>query len=294
MHVGHSWPLPQRRHSQRLSHALVAIAGALTGGALAAGALLILARAERVVDAAAAPLASVPRGAALALITPAPAAPEPSLCPEGMVDILGRYCIDVYEASTVIIDEQGLDVREHSPFEVVIDQRVRARSVRGVLPQGHISRDAAALACRAADKRLCSDREWVTACRGQERQAYPYGRKHEPQRCNDSAPNPLAKVFGKPPPPERLGYFELNHPMLNQSGGLAKTGSFSECKNSFGVHDMVGNLHEWTAERGGTFRGGYYRDVTHNGDGCGYVTTVHGRGYHDYSTGFRCCADISE
>ena len=28
------------------------------------------------------------------------------------------------------------------------------------------------------------------------------------------------------------------------------------------------------------------------GDGCLYRTTAHGRSYHDYSTGFRCCTDM--
>jgi hypothetical protein len=54
---------------------------------------------------------------------------------------------------------------------------------------------------------------------------------------------------------------------------------------------MVGNLHEWVDDEKGTFYGGYYQDVTLNGQGCGYVTTAHEARYHDYSTGFRCCQD---
>jgi sulfatase modifying factor 1 len=54
---------------------------------------------------------------------------------------------------------------------------------------------------------------------------------------------------------------------------------------------MVGNLHEWTNDPNGTFQGGYYLDTHQNGDGCGYRTTAHEFTYHDYSTGFRCCAD---
>ena len=52
---------------------------------------------------------------------------------------------------------------------------------------------------------------------------------------------------------------------------------------------MVGNLHDWTAARGGTFRGGYYLDSQINGEGCDYRTTAHAPKYPDYSTGFRCC-----
>jgi formylglycine-generating enzyme required for sulfatase activity len=82
----------------------------------------------------------------------------------------------------------------------------------------------------------------------------------------------------------------MNDPRLNQlPGGLAPTGKFKKCRNGFDVYDMVGNLHEWTAAKSGTFRGGYYLDTHINGDGCDYRTTAHDAKYHDYSTGFRCC-----
>jgi len=57
---------------------------------------------------------------------------------------------------------------------------------------------------------------------------------------------------------------------------------------------MVGNLHEWTDDRTGTFRGGFFMDTTQNGEGCAYSTTGHDFEYHDYSTGFRCCMDAYE
>jgi hypothetical protein len=88
---------------------------------------------------------------------------------------------------------------------------------------------------------------------------------------------------------------KLNDPGLGQvDGALAKTGEHAECVNGFGVFDMVGNLHEWVATdpnaAHGTFAGGYYLDTTINGDGCNYRTVAHAHDYHDYSTGFRCCA----
>ena len=54
---------------------------------------------------------------------------------------------------------------------------------------------------------------------------------------------------------------------------------------------MMGNLHEWTADPDGTFRGGFYVDTVINGPGCLYATTAHATSHWDYSTGFRCCAD---
>ncbi len=75
---------------------------------------------------------------------------------------------------------------------------------------------------------------------------------------------------------------------------LALTGAHSGCTNEHGVFDMVGNLHEWTSDPEGTFRGGYYMDTTQNGDGCWYRTGGHNTAYHDYSIGFRCCATAGE
>ena len=84
----------------------------------------------------------------------------------------------------------------------------------------------------------------------------------------------------------------MNDPGINQQPGtVAPTGAFSRCVSASGVFDLHGNLHEWVSDADGTFRGGFYADAVINGPGCTYVTTAHGRTYHDYSTGFRCCSD---
>ena len=54
------------------------------------------------------------------------------------------------------------------------------------------------------------------------------------------------------------------------------------------VFDMMGNLHEWTSDPTGTFRGGFYVDTVNNNPGCLYRTTAHTTPHWDYSTGFRC------
>ena len=126
---------------------------------------------------------------------------------------------------------------------------------------------------------------------------WPYGKKHKPKRCNDSGVNMFNKLFGPPdggPAPQSAYTFEnLNDPRLNKpKGTCAPAGRFKKCKNSYKVYDMVGNLHEWTAAAGGTFRGGFFLDVHKHGDGCDYKTTAHTTKYHDYSIGFRCCATL--
>jgi formylglycine-generating enzyme len=213
-------------------------------------------------------------------------------CPAGMASILGKFCIDRFEASTVEVLEGG-KTRSHSSFVPVDGIVVKAVSKKGVKPQAYISRDQAEAACHEAGKRLCSDDEWITACKGKHPTQYPYGDDHKDGYCNDSGVSSFSKYYGggnADTPQEAYTWSNMNDPRLNQlEGTLAPTGHFRKCRNGFDVYDMVGNLHEWTAAKGGTFRGGYYLDTHINGDGCGYRTTAHAPTYHDYSTGFRCC-----
>ena len=204
------------------------------------------------------------------------------------------YCIDRWEAS--IVELRDKKEVAHAPFEPVTNLKVKAVSRSGVVPQGYISKNEAEAACKAANKRLCTGDEWQFACRGKKPTTFPYGDERKDGYCNDSGRAPLASLH-----PERVGdelyasNAALNDPRINKSPNtVAKTGQFSKCKNAFGVFDMVGNLHEWTADVNGTrgvFRGGYYQDTHRNGDGCKYKTVAHDVSYHDYSTGFRCCAD---
>ena len=223
-----------------------------------------------------------------------PAADARGACPENMTDVLGRFCIDRYEATLVSIDDRGKVTGKHSPFHSVLpNERVRAESRSGVWPQGYVSMKHALEACTASGKRLCKDDEWMTACMGKQPTTYPYGDTHVAGRCNDKAVSPLRTLFGAKDDAVTFGWERMNDPRLNQvPGSLARTGSHKKCRNAFGVYDMVGNLHEWTADPAGTFRGGFYLDNTTHGLGCRYRTTGHNTVYHDYSTGFRCCADL--
>jgi formylglycine-generating enzyme len=84
----------------------------------------------------------------------------------------------------------------------------------------------------------------------------------------------------------------MNDPRLHDlPHTVTPTGAREACRNDYGVYDMVGNLHEWVDDPAGTFMGGFFMDTFQNGEGCEYRTTAHGFDYHDYSTGFRCCAD---
>ena len=224
-------------------------------------------------------------------ILPGPS--EQTSCPAGMANIDGRFCIDRWEGSLVEVLPGG-GQQDWSPFAAVdAGHTVRAVSRPNVYPQAYISGAQAASACEAAGKRLCAPIEWRKACRGPAETTYGYGNERVAGRCNDRGQSPMLRIFPQVATSWNLvGMKEMNDPRLNQlDGTLAPTGSHEECTNDYGVYDMVGNLHEWTSDPNGTFQGGYYLDTHLNGDGCGYRTAAHEFTYHDYSTGFRCCAD---
>jgi sulfatase modifying factor 1 len=225
-----------------------------------------------------------------------PCPPEMSLVrsQDGAVNV----CVDRFEASLVeIVDgkEQAFSpylspVTGGTPEE---RHQVKAVSRPNAVPQAYISRDDAEQACNEAGKRLCRADEWKVACGGPGATKYPYGDAEDETACNTKGKAPLGELFPMYGA-EIYDFRVMNDPSLNAlPGTVAPTASYPRCANAYGLYDMVGNLHEWTAEKGGEFHGGYYLDTHDNGDGCGYVTTAHDATYHDYSTGFRCCLDAN-
>jgi hypothetical protein len=237
---------------------------------------------------------------AKAEIVEAPAAAPALPCPEEMALVTNddkgvRVCVDKWEASLVEILPDG-DEKPWSPYLPVDDGHVvKAVSKPNVVPQGYIDRDSAEEACEAAGKRLCQVQEWTSACQGPDHTTYPYGAELDEAACNIHGKSPLGELFSATFKEHLYDFRVMNDPSLNAlDGTVAKTGTFDKCVNGYGLHDMVGNLHEWTAEKNGqrgVFRGGYYQDAHKNGEGCKYATTAHLTNYHDYSTGFRCCKD---
>jgi len=212
-----------------------------------------------------------------------PQARASGACPSGMADVGHRFCIDRWEGS---LAEKRADGSEAvwSPFATPLDGHVYvAHTAAGVTPQAYVSAAQAERACRTAGKRLCAAVEWRAACGGTQAHAYPYGPARAPGKCHDTGVAPAIAMHVS----------DLNDPRLDQlPNTIAKTGAFPDCVNDYGVYDMVGNLDEWTADPNGTFQGGYWLDTTDHGEGCAYRTIAHTSDYHDYSTGFRCCADL--
>ncbi|MFC1526836.1 formylglycine-generating enzyme family protein [Candidatus Latescibacterota bacterium] len=80
--------------------------------------------------------------------------------------------------------------------------------------------------CQARGKRLCTEREWDGACSGQSGLIFGYGATFEPGRCNT--------------PYEEAGRWRRG------PGTLASNG-LPDCASESGVHDLVGNVWEWTS-----------------------------------------------
>lgn len=191
-----------------------------------------------------------------------------------------------------------------------------ARSEAGVFPQAYINRVQAAAACKNAGKRLCTVTEWYRACRGAKAARFPYGQRYERGKCNQCKAHLLSKMFGSNP--HNWKYEQFNDPRLDREPGfLARTGEYGSCESAVGVFDMVGNLHEWVSDTvdsslpnkvplvesilkkleknagHGVFMGGFFSTTDEHGPGCEFTTIGHEPSYHDYSTGFRCCADTA-
>lgn len=237
----------------------------------------------------------------------------PPGCPSEMLKI-GRYCVDRWEAHLATKTADGVLTPWPHYERPEKGTSYFAMSAAGAFPQAYISRVEAAEACAHAGKRLCRRDEWRRACRGKHGYRYPYGNKGKRGACNTGKIHLLEKLYGN-----RRGawtYEVFNDPKLDREPGfLARSGEYETCGSDEGVHDMVGNLHEWVSDDVGSdiedilardeverkkqpwrvgnamFVGGFFSTTIEHGPGCTYTTIAHEPTYHDYSTGFRCCMD---
>jgi formylglycine-generating enzyme len=250
-------------------------------------------------------------------ILPGPWGTRSTRCSNDMVDVRGQFCIDRFES--MLVDTKSRRtispyyhptrsatkaqyshwqrVQPNRPMSVPVppawqleeEFEPRAVAEKGVVPNGYISAEVAERACTASGKRLCTQSEWVTACRGEENRKYPYGDKYVQGTCNVFREgHPAMELYGNP---------SINHldPRLNLVDVHGKkllrpTGTTPACASRWGadaVYDMVGNLDEWVDDAKGMFLGGFFSRGTR--EGCDSSITAHPRPYYDYSLGVRCC-----
>lgn len=144
---------------------------------------------------------------------------------------------------------------------------------KGTLPLVDVTWGQAQELCQAQGKRLCTENEWVRACRGPNNYVYGYGDVFEPHRCNT-------------PYQEGENW---------QRGDLATSGQFDQCSNDYGVHDMIGNVWEWTdswydrAQGWRVVRGGSWFQNVNLARADGRYGRQLDAKFHLDLVGFRCC-----
>jgi len=148
--------------------------------------------------------------------------------------------------------------------------------------------------CAAQQKRLCYEREWVTACEGPEEKPFPYGYVRSSKQCNfdNRWIDPrLPRVYSEDAEIQRIELERLDRSV--------PSGQMAGCVSDYGVHDLTGNVDEWAIAdherprehaKFSALKGGAWGHVR---NACRPVTTSHPPEFRYYFIGFRCCADAA-
>ena len=213
-------------------------------------------------------------------------------CPECMILVDGRFCIDLFEASRP--DASAGSQGSMSEY---------ACCVEGVMPwySSSLTGEEAQAACEAADKRLCTGGEWQYACSNGYTTVYPYGDGYDPLICNgidtfcycDSEecagiePCPYPHCYRQDPEGNPGGCGAAWHVWATATN----IESSPECVTELGIYDISGNIWEATVDPDDGeywFRGGACNCINslalHQCDAAYSGGSVNRKG-------FRCCQD---
>jgi hypothetical protein len=171
----------------------------------------------------------------------------------------------------------------------------RACANGGVLPWAYVTESQAAAACAAivdsagAPMRLCTSAEWVVACEGPAGVPTPRWslslspQSYVAQVCNDANESNSPAVWAT----------GTAGAVSNSKGNYC----YADWQNGAHVHDMSGNLFEWTSTTvmsGGVtynqLRGGSYSSPK-DGTTCEFDFDIARPSFANVDVGFRCCSD---
>ncbi len=131
--------------------------------------------------------------------------------------------------------------------------------------------------CAYVGGRLCTEVEWLEACKGTEDRAFPYGDAFDPRACN--VQSTASGIDGDPP-------------------SSVPVASDLSCEGGFaGLYDMAGNVFEWLADCQDTyckFRGGGYltNEPLERFTACGGACAGNQKSLQSGTVGIRCCRDF--
>jgi formylglycine-generating enzyme required for sulfatase activity len=174
--------------------------------------------------------------------------------------------------------------------------RFEAPNARGVKPLVMQSATDAEDWCEHRHKRLCTEDEWIGACEGAEKRAYPYGESHEDGRCTDDRQwrQVDEAVLAKWPADEAKDHTKD----LYQA---TPSGTKRGCVSRKGIFDLTGNVEEWVTRTQAHANNydhiliGCYWSGCYGGGKptCHSTNAAHGPDFRFYETGFRCCKDAA-
>ncbi|MFQ5353195.1 MAG: formylglycine-generating enzyme family protein [Candidatus Binatia bacterium] len=130
--------------------------------------------------------------------------------------------------------------------------------------------------CAFVGGRICTETEWLEACRGSDGRSFPYGDAFSLESCNSQS---------------------LTVSVEGREMQTAVVGSHPACEGGFtGLFDMAGNVSEWVAKCKGEyckFRGGGYmsNDPIDMFAGCRGVCAGNQKPFMSGTVGVRCCRD---
>lgn len=181
-------------------------------------------------------------------------------CPGGVL-INNEYCIDKYEAP----------------------------NQKGSLPFYAKGAHEAVSWCKAQGKELCTQTQWVTACKGSKRTPFPYGSVYVKGTCNDD------KTWIGPVPWLQMGTPAWDETVKRLFQG-EPSGNREKCKTPEGVYDLTGNVAEWVVEprnlHGYVVKGCYWAGCLGGVPSCDFVNPAHAAEFKSYELGFRCCKKV--
>jgi formylglycine-generating enzyme required for sulfatase activity len=130
---------------------------------------------------------------------------------------LPAYFIDRFEVTNAHYARYLAETNHHPPSQW---ESGRYPAGQERYPVNNVTWEEANAYCAWAGKALPTEAQWEKAARGPDGRLYPWGNEFDPERAN---------IGGR-------------------ANGPRPVGSFEAGQSPYGVHDMVGNLWEWTAD----------------------------------------------